>query len=321
MKREFYKVHVPKERVLTRDYWELLQVSPEHRVEFTNKYFYKDVIIKASDRDKQMRKLLKLHREGWKLYEMVNLESVDEVFVYRTMRVISFAITVEPLQGSEVVEIALYSFIGKRDREVKEKETGFPNRSYDHGLPEGILYENWDKDSTLAGKGGADLDDYNLINVMLKVNDKRVRDRVKGKKVYDEWDLLGKERCSVGAFSFINKHCTQAVYRDGLCYYHWMQTQDKRSGCNPALPDESFHTLKKPYIPSIDEDAIFAKMKQYHEASKPITPAAETPKKPRCKHLLHRNECSICLKRPSVAPDSIDGLPEEVDSFMIFHYQ
>lgn len=316
MEREFYKVSIPRERVLTRDYWELLQVEPEHRVEFTNKYFYKDVIFTVGSKVKQFSKMLKLKRLGWKLYETVDLSVKYDTVICRLIKVISFAIVVEPSQGSEVVEKPHYSFINEADKGERANETGFPNRSYDHDLPEGILYEDWDKDSTLAGKGGADMDDYNLVNAMLRANDKRVRDRVKGKKVYDEWDLLGKARCSVGMYSFTKRHCAQGVYKDGLCYYHWIQMQDKRSGCNPALPDESLHTMKQPYIPSVDIEAIEAKMKQYYEGSKPVTPAGEEKKYARCKHLLIAGECSICTDNPvatSIDISDMTGLPIGID--------
>ena len=100
MKRDKYKVNVPREHVLTRDYWELLQVDPEDRVEFTNKFFYKDFIITQGTKASEMRKILKARREGWLLYELVDLETPDDTVICRTKKTISVAVSVLPPKTS-----------------------------------------------------------------------------------------------------------------------------------------------------------------------------------------------------------------------------
>ena len=325
MKRIKYKVSKPRENLITRDYWELLQVDLENRVECTNTFLYENVTMRGSDRASQLREISKLQKKGWKLYESIYFEDTSDTITYKLMKVITRAMNVLPGKDASVFEVNLsepvkineYAHRHTDDIEstIEPKVFHYDDFSNEHESP--MSYEDLD---SIQEQNEADKNDMQLVDTWMRVVDKRVRDKVRGKKVYDEWEWLGKKQCAVGAHSFITKHCTQPVYRDKVCYYHWMQLRHSKPGFNPALPGESLHTVEPPYIPSIDEDLIFDKMLQYVEATEPITPAALTPKKPRCKHLLYEDECSICLGKKSIKPDGLEGLPEETDTFMVIDY-
>lgn len=320
MRRDKFTVNVPRERIVTRDYWELLDIAPEDRIEFTNQFFYKDLIVTKETAVKQLKGHSEMRLVGWRTYEIVDFETEDKMVVFRMMKVISYAIEVVPYQNATILENELYSQIsdnaGYKSGGQLSSELTKPYDNDDYAIPNCDEID-W---KYIPVSEQVDIEDMNFIEVVLRANDKRIRDRVKGIKVYEEFELLGKDRCSVGAFSFITKHCNGAVYRDGVCYGHWMQMQDREPGYNPGLPYESLHTAQRPYIASLDEAGIFARMKAYVEALKDPAPSHLTLKKPRCKHLLHADECSICLNRPSVKSDSIDNLPTDTVDFMVFDY-
>lgn len=325
MRRDKFVVSVPRERIVTRDYWELLQLEPEDRIEFTNRFFYKDLTVNRKTAAKQIKKHIQLRFDGWYVYEVVHLRTKDGMVVFRLMKVVSYATEIRPGVNASVFEESLFSSIGdtsfsSRTTYDMYRELDPKTFNRDDFLNDSEPTVRHDDFSSPNNYSEIDREDMALMDKILRANDRRVRDRIKGVKVYEEHELLGKDRCSIGAFSFITKHCNGAVYRDGICYGHWMNKQDKRPGYNPGLPYESLHTTRRPYIMPPDYDIIFAKMKDYVEALKDPTPAYVTPKKPRCKHMLHADECSICLKRPSVKPNSIDGLPMDTDTFMVFNY-
>ena len=299
-----FKISKPSERVLTRDYWELLEIDPIDRFEYTNEFYYKNVKVSDDNKVNSMRKLLKLKRAGWKLYETVDLEVTDDTVIYKFIKVISFCREVKLFHGSTVDDDPLYESVNNKPLSA-------------HDLP--IFIDIHDSkgiqisiDQRLKAE---DIEDQKLFDNIVKILEKRVCDKIDGKKVYDDHELFGRGRCSVGAASFIKRHCNYPIYRDDLCYYHWIQAQDKRSGCNPALPGESLHTTKQPYIKMVNVEDIEAKMKQYYDASKPITPAGEEKKYARCKHLLIAGECSICngSGSTSIDLDDMTGLPIGID--------